>query len=723
MGDWQFTPTDDGAPAEASDVLRRAQARMERQAAKTGRAADRLARREGAIAGALDAAQGRLSLRNDGTIYGTAHDEAAIATYLQRMDITIAEQADRVLEQHPDDPAAAQAAMEQARKDAVEAVPDALKPQVDIMYRRRTLRVRQVAKAKFEQRQRQERVATLDAWMATRDSELLRLAGATDPEDAEGQQALESELAVTEAELEKAVARGEITPLLAQRKMRALRRQVLEMQVRGLVERQPTPAAKWELVQRLDAQWREGEGPASQLPADAWMTLKGQLQAEAKAAEAQVTAPAKAAMRRVMMDIRSGRPPNEMDLLLLEKAVGEGSAKAAATLDRARIAAKLLNLVSGLPVSEAERVASEAEAKARQEPTEDNILLADAVAQRVEWLRKRLTDDPLSVAVQAGVVKDAAQVMQPLSAAIAPEQWRQRLDVAEGVAAHYGVRPRYLTREERAALKGQWEEMNAQQRTLFLRNLRAGAKDRANAILSELGVDKPEIQHLGILAEWTPDNAATALEGMDLKKAGVVQLPAQDAREEFMKLAHAVLPPTVNLTGLKKTTDGIYARLAAEQGVTDFDDDLYREAFERAIGKGAEGGGIVEWRGRKLALPPNLTSDAFRDKMQRLRDEDLAKVSASGGAPVFMTRTGARTVTAEQVRNFYLQPVGVGLFALYTAPPDDGGRPIIDAKTGRPWVLNAALLARLRLPPPQDEKPPAPPPVENPLTEYLRQHP
>ncbi len=722
MADWQFTPTESGVP-EVSDVLRRAQSRMERLAKKTGRAADKLARREGAIAGALDAAQGQLKLRNDGTIYGAAHDEAAIVTYLQRMDITIAEQADRVLEQHPDDPAAAQAALDKARQEAVAAVPDALKPQVDIMYRRRTLRVRQAAKAKFEQRQRQEWVATLDAWIAARESELLRLAGVTDPQDAEGQQALESELAATEAELQQAVARGEITPLVAQRKMRSLRQQVLEMQVRGLVERQPTPAAKWELVKRLDAQWREGKGPVAKLPADAWMTLKAQLQAEAKAAEAQATAPAKAAMRRVLMDIRSGRPPSELDIGLLERTAAQGSAKVAAALDRARTAGKLLRLVSGLSLPEAERVAQEARAKAKQEPNEDNILLADAVEQRVEWLRKRLADDPLSVAGQAGIIKDAAQVMQPLTAASAPEQWRRRLEVAEGVAAHYGVRPRYLTRDERRALKNQWDEMNAQQRTLFLRNLRAGAKDRADAILMELGVDKPEIQHLGALAQWTPENAAAALAGMDLKKAGVVQLPAREAREQFLQLARQALPQQANLAGLKKATDGIYAKLAAEQGVTDFDEDLYREAFERALGKGAEGGGIAEWQGRKLALPPNLTPDAFAEKMRRLRDEDLAKVSATGGAPVFMTRKGARQVGAGELREMHLVPAGVGLFQVYNLDPAEGGKPLLDEKTGRPWVLNAALLARVRLPPPADETPPDEPPIANPLAEYLRKVP
>ena len=699
MGDWQFTPTEDGAPAEASDVLRRAQVRLERQAAKTGRAADRLAQREGAIAGALDAAQGKLNLRNDGTIYGTAHDEAAIATYLQRMDITVAEQADRVLEQHPDDPAAAQAAMDKAREEAVAAVPDALKPQVDIMYRRRTLRVRLAAKTQFEQRQRQERVATLDAWLTTRENELLRLAGATDPQDVEGQQALEGELAATETELQQAVARGEITPLMAQRKMRALRQQVLEMQVRGLVERQPTPAAKWELVKRLDAQWREGKGPVATMPADAWMVLKGRLQAEAKAAEAQATAPAKGAMRRVMLDIRSGRPPSELDIGLLERTAAQGSAKAAEALDRARTAGKLLRLVSGLSLPEAERVAKEARAQAMQDPTEDNILLADAVEQRVEWLRKRLADDPLSVAGQAGIIKDAAQVMQPLTADSAPEQWRQRLDVAEGVAAHYGVRPRYLTRDERQALKREWDAMDARRRAGFLQALRQGARDRADDVLAELGVDSPEIQHLGALSHVAPENAAMAMEGMDLKRGGVVDVPARASRTAFMQLAHEVLPRNVRLEGLKKTVDGIYARMAAERGETEFDDDLYREAFDRAIGAGRNGGGIAIWKGNKIALPPNLTADEFVARMNSLRDDDLDKISATGGVPVFVTRDGPRPVSAAQLRDFYLAPLGIGMYAVSVTDPVDGARLLQDSRTGKPWVLNAELLARLRLVP------------------------
>jgi|GEM_PF-4728177 len=698
MATWRYTDVNSGAPGEeVSRLLRRQQQRLEQQARKAGKAADVQARREGALSGALDAMQGDMKLRRDGTIRGTAHDLAAVETFLQRLDVTIREKADAVLQQYADDPASATAALEKEREKFVRALPQEAQPQADLIFRRQALVVARQARQGFEKRQRQERLATLDEMLARREQDIGRLALSTGLNDPEGEELLEQELQDTDAQLQRAVEQGAITPLRRQQVMRRLRQQALELRIEGAIEQAPDLASKKQVLEQLNAEWQQGKGIAGNLAADEWLNVRTRLETKLRMAEAEASQPARGAMRRVMMAIRSGQPPSELDLGLLQRTVEDsGSEKVAKVLQQAERAKRLLDSVTRLPLPEAMRMAEEAKALAEKEPTEDNVLMASAMQARVAWMQEQQRKDPLSFAGKAGLIENREEKMMPLSASSDAAQWRQRMEVAEAVARSQKTPLRYLTNDERKTLKREWDALDAAGREAFLARLSEGTGNRLARVLQEMGVEKAEIAHLGYLQAWgNREQVRDALEGMDLLKGGVVKVPPS-ARNILIKELSGVVPIGA-LEGVKKAADGIYAKLAVEQGAEEFDDDLYRQAIEIALGKNGDGGGFAEWNGRKILLPPSISVEEFEARMTALNDGALAKISQTGGRPVFARKNGSfAPVNAAQLRKLHVVPIAAGMFQFSITDPEDGPPVfIVDEKTGRPWVLNAALLKRL----------------------------
>ncbi len=700
MATWRYTEVDSGvAGEEASQLLRRQQKRLERQADKASKAANARARREGALSGALEGMQGEMNLRRDGTIRGVAHDLAAVETFLQRLDITIRQKADEVLQQHADDPAAAQAALEKEREQFVQALPPEAQPGADTMFRRQALIVTRQARQAFEQRQKQERLAVLDEMLARREQDIGRLALTVAAGDEEGEQLLEQELQETEEQLQRAVEQGEITPLRAQQMMRRLRKQATMLRIEGAVDGAPDVAAKRRLLEELNRQWQEGKGLAGTLEADEWLNVRSRLEAKIRADSAAAAQPARGALRRAMLALRSGELPDELDMLMLQRAAADsGSEKLAQAVKRLDKGRHILTSVGRMPLPEAERMAAEARQVAERDPTEENVALARAIEARIAWKRKLMREDPLSLAAITGHVKDRERTMRPLTAGSNAEAWRQRVEVAEAAAAAQGSAVRYLTNEERKALKREWDGLDAQGRAAMLRQLAQGARDRLVRVLDELGIEKPEIAHLGVLQMWRADETVqAALEGQDLIKGGVVRVPGS-ARETLRKMLARVVPSKA-LEGVKKTADGIYAKLAVDAGVQDFDEQLYKQAVEMALGKTAAGGGLATWKGRKILLPPNLAVEEFERLMELLPDNQLAVVSQTGGRPMYRKgKDELRPVRAHELRQMHLVPVAAGVFRVSVSDPENGAVWLVDEQTGGPWLLNAAKLPRIKLP-------------------------
>lgn len=241
------------------------------------------------------------------------------------------------------------------------------------------------------------------------------------------------------------------------------------------------------------------------------------------------------------------------------------------------------------------------------------------------------------------------------------------------------------------------------------------AQGRLAAVQLARGIGGPE--GAAVIRQIAPDNGfllhavglpggyvTTALNGRDLLERKVVVLPKDFDAQVTEQLGGSLrLLGAPAQDGIRQTARALYASYSMRDGVNDEDVDrkLLSGVVAQALGGTSKAGGLGEWNGRTVALPPRMNQVDFERRLMAIAATDAYFGDRK-------TKISGAKLRADFV------PIAVGSSRYQFM--DASGRFALNA-SGRPWTLDLATIAPLK-PAPQKARPNptgpvfvAPPPV------------
>lgn len=281
----------------------------------------------------------------------------------------------------------------------------------------------------------------------------------------------------------------------------------------------------------------------------------------------------------------------------------------------------------------------------------------DLAEKILERQRKEATRDPLSYAQSVGladvppltvfnppaqVEAGTGQVADPNAAA---RSMGQRAGVAQAVAAHLGVRPRFLTDEEARTMEAAFDTPDVDRQLALITSLNHGFGDFSPEVFKELKIKDPIVAHVGGLAAAgsRPETLRDALIGRRARAEGNVLAPqpsdAASWTQDTLGEALAYLPDT--RAAVLDTAKAIFHTRMVRAGQTDpFDGkEIWKGALQEAVGglRGPNGdviaGGVGNWNGAALILPPATTEAEFQGALEHADQLALEIAGVGNQAP------------------------------------------------------------------------------------------
>jgi hypothetical protein len=296
----------------------------------------------------------------------------------------------------------------------------------------------------------------------------------------------------------------------------------------------------------------------------------------------------------------------------------------------------------------------------------------EAIASKAE---KQLADDPLLY----GVNRRWLDAVKPLRFQgmddLAP-QLAERVEQAAMVSAQVKAPVSPLLKAEAAQAAEMLRALPSAQQEQALRKLATALPDAAmtRALAAQIG-GKDATLGLAMFAASAPDvngrNAMSLiLRGADAIKAGRMKPASEDPSR---RLEHVAIARELSAVPWA-TTQARDAAVEAAQRVYDGLKDSKGSASAREAVRIAVGGGLTEWAGAKVPLPPGMEERRFRRALTGIKPEALAR--QAGGPVVYV---GSETIPVEKLAAnmgaVQLIPAGAGVYALQS-----GGAVVLDAK-------------------------------------------
>lgn len=471
--------------------------------------------------------------------------------------------------------------------------------------------------------------------------------------------------------------------------------------MRGRISRDPAAAKR-----ALESFTDEDTGTDEQvrwLGAKARQQLIGEAEAEIRQRDAVRRAELAQFREGLRADIGDARSQLGLGLDPGDRAIADIAQRAAAAEDPslARQAASLVdrrrfqNLYrTWTPAALQDRInARRAEIGARKTirpgDTEEISVMEDLLGS----MNTQLAQDPLSWAGRVGLV--AVPPLQ-LTGDGAAASMKARSRAALGVAAFYGVEPRFLTDEEENQLKRELLGANADGQLALVDDLAAGFGPQTFAILKRLAPEAPVLAHAAGLAQLGAANrpaAYDALAGTKILEENKAVLPAASDRNAWtadeLGAAAGFLGST--RAAIVKAAEGIFAQRAMRRGLAADDlaaqENLWREALQAAAGQTAGGGGLGTWNDRRLILPPGVDEGRFTAVIEGINDNALADL-AGGALP---RHANGDPFDAEQLKDATLIDAGQGR---YLVDVSGSGETLIAGPAGGYFMLDFAAAAK-----------------------------
>lgn len=295
--------------------------------------------------------------------------------------------------------------------------------------------------------------------------------------------------------------------------------------------------------------------------------------------------------------------------------------------------------------------------------------------------QKQLAEDGLLYGVNRRLIDEVAPLDFTSITDIVP-QMQRRIEQARTVSARVGQPVSPLMKDEAERVAGMLALLPITERARAVRQLAKVADPaQAQALAAQIG-GKDSVLGLAMFAaiatEGAPRNVPELiLRGADAEKAGRLKGPAAeganaDRARIAQELARVPWSTTRARDAAVQATQAIYDGLRDERGG--------RANVDEAIRLGT--GGLTEWNGDKVPLPPGMEERQFRRRLNTLDPQQVER--QAGGAEVMV---GGQVVPISTlVQNMgavRLIPAGPGVYALQS-----GGAMVM---TGKGAVLRLSL--------------------------------
>ena len=330
---------------------------------------------------------------------------------------------------------------------------------------------------------------------------------------------------------------------------------------------------------------------------------------EAAATARLEKAAAKEDLDQLLREISDGVPKSDEELAAAaEKAAKYGLDKDGYDLGKARVEGQLNREYRTATPAQIDAEIKKYDsriAKAGDKASVTDIVARDHLIGILSTRTKDVAKDPLSAGAKMGI--DVQEVDWSNSGSVAA-----RRRAADASAKALGVPPVYLTDEETAQMRSQMDTpagllaVSSQLRQLGGKASRRAAQqiDPSNSWFhASLGLNDQARQMI-----YNGDKLLSS------KQVSVSANDTQPRWREYAMPAMQLLPIEAKGAVLQMAVR-IYAQGAARLGLDDFDEDLFDSSIDTAIGRVRRGdqrlGGIGEWNGAKVVLPPSVSQSRF----------------------------------------------------------------------------------------------------------------
>lgn len=635
------------------------------------------------------------------SIRAQAYNAAGTRTYLEMLDATMRQDIATVYDRFGEDPAELDRAL-----DALHTVHQSehVFPEIaggyEVAFRRVAEPYRGQAARNLERRQEVENRAAFIARTEDMETSKARAIAEFDPDSEDAAGAIHAAQQAVDAHYDSAVARGimdaddaEVAKVKSRQDAAA---RFYTKQAAALTSAEDVAA----LRETMRADFVAGK--LDGVDAGAWDAISSGLDRieRAKTAEARIARRALTRRGDQLADaVLAGADPMSADVsrfLLDAKTAPGGSEIAERTTARIEAAQALRSKT--LP--EAERYVRGLE----RDPAARESGLAGFARTAFDRTEKAVRNDPVGAAETIGLIEPQPDLFgDGADLATVAGRVTARIDVAEAVAEHYGVAPRYLRAGEAKALRALGDSDPAAAAEIA-GGLVSGAGPAAGKVLAELGTDAPSLLQAGMIlagggsAAAARDVIAGYGKGPDGNRLPTVKKEIRDAATaDVYGDAYAGAPR--DGAAIAAAAEAIAKARAVEAGIDPKSEDarlLYDRALQDAAGavyeNGVQYGGIAEvkrggWLGstHKTVVPSSIRADRFGDVIDAIRDQDLAEAAPYMSAPP--VDPDGKPYPAADIKAARPVAVAGGYRFAFGDPMSDDPQWIAGAD-GRPFVLS-----------------------------------
>lgn len=680
---------DDGAAAGFDGLARS----FQQIGDKVGALADRAAQQEGDLEGRHAGMDPEFRTRRDLTIRGEAFDRAGLDIAGSRIKHEVDAALDRAREQAGGNPKAMQASIDAVAKGIMPNVPDELAPGIELYLGSKSLAYMRDATRQQIAEQRQAQAAAVQTELATATRSLHQKAfmlGLDPQSDA----VLAAETAQILGLTKRRGMDGKplVDPVAAGRLKRELELEVTQARLLGAFDRIDGPARK-AFIDGLEADWKQGKGAAAVFDLQQMRSIRSQLEGELRHDEARRDVGARTLKQTVTdvakMAAKGYAPPPEQLAQLEAEVIRSGSPELAQALTTAKATLGWVRGARTMDDAQLEQHIAGEEARLQQRgATPADLAHMEMARGLLKEMRGALKDDPLGWAQRVGY---PVKPLDTGSAAGLTLSLRERIQAGDLIAEKYRQEARYLrpaeVRELVAAAAPGGEAL-----TDVVTAIRNGAGPKAEAVLREVFKDAPTLAVVGGLtlatktgpADAPPSVVKDVADGVHMTRLKEVKnlAPTAFQARQWASGAHqgALAGAPENEQALIDATNYAY-NLRLQRARKTEDPALWRKTYRELLGERTIGdatyGGVTQYRGQAIVVPPDVRQDGFAALVAELKPEDFG----SDGP-----RNAKGPATAAQIGQARLESVGNGRYRMNVG---DADYPLylVDANN-QPFVLD-----------------------------------
>ena len=251
-------------------------------------------------------------------------------------------------------------------------------------------------------------------------------------------------------------------------------------------------------------------------------------------------------------------------------------------------------------------------------------------------MRTQISKDPMGYAQRVGFIRDVEPIIDLAEGrpVVNESAMRIRQIQAQEVANHYGLAaPRLLFGEEARQISLVLDRAEGMAKLDMLGAL-ASFDQAAGQVLTDIAEYNPQMALVGALVnEGRIETANMAIAGLERLKLGEkpIEFTPLNIESVHSKFGRAITTPKQH-QAIKGIAKAIYTEMAYTSGVTEFEDELYTQAYQMAAGKternGKVYGGIQEVRRVQTFVMPGMTNDQMEQYLDNI-SVDVIK-SATG---------------------------------------------------------------------------------------------